>query len=87
MVIDSGNEELNNDFYTVWSRYLLNNNDEYASTDGLDCIALAALANLGQINAVQSVILFNDIFCKRNKDVMMSIVDLEATVSTLDGEQ
>ena len=53
--------ELDNDFITLWSKFLLTN-DKKAIIDGIE-----ALAELGQINAVQSWYLINQ--GKQNKNI------------------
>ncbi len=47
--------ELDNDFVTIWSNYLVYPNEYYTSPKGLEELAI-----LGQTNAIQSVLLFDD---------------------------
>ena len=58
--------ELDNDFITLWSKFLLTN-DKKAIIDGIE-----ALAEMGQINAVQSWYLINQGTQNKNIDKILS---------------
>ncbi len=78
-------DNLLNDFITVWSRYILVNH-RVRRGYGVDGTALAALANLGQKNAIQSVMLFSNLIQFADKYVLLDIVS-QQTAGDLDSDQ
>lgn len=65
-MLEYASTALDKDFMTLWSKYLL--------TGSMDQTRLTALAELGQVNAVQSYYLFTD--AKQKNQTIDGIVDL-----------